>query len=72
MSNNYIYTIVVSALALVMVAVIAVMLIGLFDPRVDNEKIFAILGPAFQTVVGCFVGVLGSRLLKDDKTPPAP
>lgn len=50
------------ALALVMVAVISVMLVGLFDSRVDNGKVFEILGPAFQTIVGCFVGVVGSRI----------
>lgn len=65
-----IYYIVVGTLALVMGAVIAVLLIGLFDARVDNDKIFAILGPAFQTIVGCFVGVLGSRALNNgDKKP---
>ena len=70
--GNQLYLIVVCTLAAVLVAVIAVMLIGLFDARVDNDKIFAILGPAFQTIVGCFVGILGSRLLSDKATPPSP
>lgn len=71
LGDNF-YLIVAVTLAAVMVAVIAVLLAGLFDPRVDNDKIFAILGPAFQTIVGCFVGILGSRMLNDDKkTPPA-
>jgi hypothetical protein len=61
--KDSIYYIVVGTLASVMVAVIAILLIGLFDARVDNDKVFAILGPAFQTIVGCFVGVLGSRVL---------
>lgn len=51
-----------------MMSVIAIMLIGLFDARIDNDKIFAVLGPAFQTIVGCFVGVLGSRALGNNKT----
>ncbi len=55
---NYI---VVATLALVMLSVIFVMLIGLFDEKVDNDKIFAIIGPAFQMIVGCFVGYLGGR-----------
>lgn len=59
------YIIVALTLASVMVAVIMVLLIGLFDNRVENDKIFAILGPAFQTIVGCFVGILGSRVLSD-------
>ena len=64
------YYIVVGVLGSVMVAVILVLLVGLFDNRVDNEKIFAILGPAFQTIVGCFVGILGSRLLSGNQPPP--
>jgi hypothetical protein len=61
--KDKLYFIVVCTLASVMLAVIAVLLIGLFDERVDNDKILAILSPAFQTIVGCFVGVLGSRVL---------
>lgn len=67
MVKDNIYYIVVGTLAAVMLAVIAILLIGLFDARVDNDKIFAVLGPAFQTIVGCFVGVLGSRALNHDK-----
>lgn len=36
-----------------------VMLVDLFDHSVDNDKIFAMIGPAFNTVVGAFVGLLG-------------
>ena len=62
--TTLIYIIVVTTLALVLVAVIGVMLAGLFDPLVDNEAIFKILGPAFKTVVGVFCGVLGGRAMK--------
>lgn len=67
-----IYYIVVLTLAAVMVAVIAVLLVGLFDERVDNDKIFALIGPAFQTIVGCFVGLLGGRALTHDDDGAAP
>ena len=60
-----IYIIVVCTLALVLLAVIIVMLAGLFDPIVDNDAIFKILAPAFQTVVGVFCGVLGSRVMNE-------
>ena len=60
-----IYMIVVCTLAIVLLAVIIVMLAGLFNPIVDNEAIFEILGPAFQTVVGVFCGVLGSRVMNE-------
>lgn len=66
-TEDRLFYIVVCSLAVVLMAVIATLLIGLFNPLVDNEKIFAILGPAFQTIVGCFVGVLGSRVLGKGK-----
>jgi hypothetical protein len=59
----FIYRVVTITLAAILVAVIGAMLYGLFDPRVDNTDIFKILGPAFQTIVGCFVGILGGRAL---------
>lgn len=46
-------------LAAVVLAMVGTMLVGLFAPTVDNEKIFGILGPAFQMIVGCLVGLLG-------------
>ena len=60
-----IYMIVVCTLAIVLLAVIITMLAGLFDPVVDNEDIFKVLDPAFQTVVGVFCGVLGSRVMNE-------
>jgi uncharacterized membrane protein YraQ (UPF0718 family) len=59
--NFFMYAVVICTLALVMVAVIGVLLTGLFDTLVDNTKIFEILGPAFQTIVGAFVGIIGGR-----------
>ena len=49
-----IYTL--SAIALSMVFV---MLYGLFDPKIDNSKIFEVLVPAFQMILGAFIGFLG-------------
>lgn len=65
--KDKVYLVAVSVLATVMLSVIAVLMYGLFDARVDNEKVFAILGPAFQTIVGCFVGILGGRVLGGGK-----
>lgn len=61
--STFIFRVVTITLAMILVAVIAAMLYGLFDQNVDNKEIFAILGPAFQTIVGCFVGILGGRAL---------
>ena len=69
--NFFMYAVVICTLAMVMIAVIGVLLTGLFDTLVDNTKIFEILGPAFQTIVGAFVGIIGGRQMsiktEDDK-----
>lgn len=42
----------------VVLAMVAVLLYGFFDPTIDNGAIFAILGPAFSTIIGGFIGLL--------------
>jgi hypothetical protein len=66
--NTVILLIVMGTLSLTMTAVIFVFLAGLFDAKVDNTEVFKILGPAFQTIVGAFVGVLGGRAMKQNET----
>ena len=56
-------TILVSVtLSLVMVSMVGVFLYGLFLPNgvVNNEDIFPIIGPAFNTIVGGFIGILAA------------
>lgn len=64
---NRIILIVVSTLSLICVGVVAVLMHGLFDPTVDNDKIFDIVGPAFSTVIGAFVGLLGGLSINKSK-----
>ena len=45
-------------LCLILLSMVAVMCAGLFDPVVDNSEIFKLIGPAFQTIVGGFIGLL--------------
>ena len=45
-------------LALILLSMVIVMLIGLFHDKVDNTKVFEIVGPAFQTIVGGFIGLI--------------
>lgn len=51
-------------LGLVMVSVVVVMMIGLFVPNtvIDNNEIFKIIGPAFSTIVGAFVGAFATMM----------
>ena len=40
---------------------------GLFDHKVNNEDIFKLLRPAFQTIIGGFIGLLeGIKFSKED------
>jgi hypothetical membrane protein len=45
-------------LTFILLAMVFVMLIGLFHDKVDNAKVFEIVGPAFQTIVGGFIGLI--------------
>ena len=55
-------------LCIVVIAMVAVMLLGLFDPLVDNSKIFELVSPAFQTIIGGFIGLLaGVKLSHEDE-----
>lgn len=62
-------TVVVTA-CLSLVAVVIVMMvmfiIALLDPTVDDGAIFAIIGPAFQTIVGGFIGLITGINIKGD------
>jgi hypothetical protein len=77
---EWILRVTVVTLAMIMMAVIGTLMIGLFMKDVDNTEIFSIIGPAFNTIVGAFVGLLGGLSLNNingkDKplelTEPAP
>jgi len=46
------------SLTVILLSMVGVLLAGLFDPQIDNTKIFETITPAFQTVVGAFVGLV--------------
>ena len=49
---------VTATLCSVVIVLIAALVHGLFVKEVDNTKIFEIIGPAFQTIVGGLIGWL--------------
>jgi hypothetical protein len=65
---RWIMKVTVGTLASICVVVVLALLIGIFMPNelVDNQQIFAIIGPAFNTVIGAFVGLLGGLSLSGD------
>jgi hypothetical protein len=67
---EWILRVTVVTLALIMCAVIFTLMFGLFTENVDNSEIFSIVGPAFNTIVGAFVGLLGGLSLNNVGTKP--
>ena len=69
---EWILRVTVVTLAAIMMAVITTLMFGLFNNDIDNAEIFSIIGPAFNTIVGAFVGLLGGLSLNAnvrDKKP---
>jgi len=69
---EWILRVTVVTLAMIMVAVIGTLMFGLFIKDVDNTEIFSIIGPAFNTIVGAFVGLLGGLSLNNVNGKDAP
>jgi uncharacterized membrane protein YiaA len=55
-------------LAIILLSMVGVLLIGLFNPTIDNTKIFEAITPAFQTIVGGFIGLItGIKIGSNDE-----
>ena len=68
----YVTLMVSATLCLVIFAMVATLMMGLFDQRIDNSEIFKLISPAFQTVVGGFIGLLAGVKLSHDDEDDAP
>lgn len=67
----YVTMIVSTTLCLCMLAMVSAFLLGLWAKEVDNAAIFALIGPAFQTIVGGMIGFLsGVKLMQGDDDKP--
>lgn len=64
---QWILRITVGTLSFICISVVSVLLYAFFDDRVENDEIFKMLGPAFNTVIGAFVGLLGGISLTSKK-----
>jgi hypothetical protein len=64
----YVTMIVSATLCICMLAMVGAFLVGLWAKEVDNAAIFALIGPAFQTIVGGMIGFLsGVKLMQGDE-----
>ena len=62
-------TLMVSATLCVSVLVMIIALVvGLWFENIDNAEVFKLISPAFQTIIGGFIGLLaGVKLSHDDE-----
>ena len=56
--SQYVTLIATVTLSTILLSMVVVLLIGLFNDKVDNTKIFEAITPAFQTIVGGFIGLI--------------
>jgi hypothetical protein len=55
-------------LCVVVVGMVGTMTVGMFDSNVSNDKIFEAITPAFQTIIGGFIGLItGIKIGQDSK-----
>jgi hypothetical protein len=45
-------------LSLILLSMVCVFVIGFFSERIDNNKLFEIVGPMAQTICGGFIGLI--------------
>ena len=65
--GNLVTISVTTTLCIVVLSMVAAMLVGLFDNDVSNDKIFEVITPAFQTIIGGFIGLItGIKLGHND------
>jgi hypothetical protein len=54
-------------LCVVVIGMVGTMMAGMFDKDISNDKIFEAITPAFQTIIGGFIGLItGIKLGHDD------
>jgi len=54
-------------LCVILLSMVGVMCVGLFTPDVDNGEIFSLISPAFQTIVGGFIGLLAGMKFRESE-----
>jgi len=56
--GSLITILVTGTLCIVVISMVGAMMIGLFDSNINNDKIFEAVTPAFQTIIGGFIGLI--------------
>lgn len=66
----YVTLMVSATLCLSVLGMVVAFLLGLWAKEVDNAEIFSMLHPAFQTIIGGFIGLLAGVKLANDEDKP--
>ena len=57
-NKQHIILVATYSLVAVVVAMIGMFVVAIVDPNVDDGIVFQIVGPAFQTIIGGFIGLI--------------
>ena len=63
----YVTLMATATLTIILLSMVGVLLIGLFNTNIDNTKIFEAITPAFQTIVGGFIGLITGIKIGSDE-----
>lgn len=66
----YVTLMVSVTLCISVLSMVGAFLLGLWAKQVDNHEIFKLLSPAFQTIIGGFIGLLAGVKLSHDEDKP--
>ena len=67
-SKEHIILVATYSLVAVVVAMIGMFVVAIIDPNVDDNVVFQIVGPAFQTIIGGFIGLItGIKIGQSDE-----
>lgn len=66
-TKDHVMIIAAWSLVAVIIGMLLMFAYAVIDPNFDSDKIFQIIGPAFQTVIGGFIGLItGLKVGSDD------
>jgi ABC-type transporter Mla maintaining outer membrane lipid asymmetry permease subunit MlaE len=55
---GFVTVVVTLTLCIVVIGMVGTMMVGMFDSDISNDKIFEAITPAFQTIIGGFIGLI--------------
>ena len=58
---------VAATLCICVLVMVLALILGLWAAEVDNSEVFKLISPAFQTIIGGFIGLLAGVKLSHDE-----